>query len=315
MLVLGITCLSTPVGADPADTLDQVTVNAPKWSQRELSHVIIPRFVESHSAPTAAIGQITRWQLGVCPRVEGLKESYNQFVLQRIVAIARKVGAPTADVSRKCPVNIQIMFTPNAQGVLDHIDRHYPYLLGSSRTRHDTTITRPIQSWYTTGTRAMFGTQMPIRNMGGAPATTSSPNVEVPPSSGRVDVVPDAPYGGAAPGGLAGSHLGAGLRSELLYVLVIVDASKLSGVPLEALADYLAMVSLSRMTALDTCNELPSIIDLLSPRCIGRTPPAGLTAADSAFLTALYASALEMRLNVQQGELRDRMMEILQKKP
>jgi hypothetical protein len=114
---------------------------------------------------------------------------------------------------------------------------------------------------------------------------------------------------------MAGSHLGHGLTSELLHSLVIVDARKLEGLPLGAMADYVTMVALTRMTVLNTCNELPSVIDLLSEGCSERPRPAGLTPADSAFLKALYASDLDKNLNIEQGELHDRMMALFSNPP
>jgi hypothetical protein len=136
-----------------------------------------------------------------------------------------------------------------------------------------------------------------------------------PTAPGSAGLVPDPPYSGAAPSGVAGSYLTAGLRSELMHVLIVVDAQKLLGHTLDSLADYITLISLSRITSLDTCNELPSILDLLSSSCGGRTAPTSLTAADTAFLKALYATELDKKLNVEEGEVRDRMMAILLNKP
>lgn len=72
------------------------------------------------------------------------------------------------------------------------------------------------------------------------------------------------------------------------------------------------LVSLSGMTALDTCNELPSSIDLLSPQL----PPSPSPLRSSPpFLVALYASSLEENLDIEQAELRDCMRVILLKRP
>lgn len=38
-----------------------------------------------------------------------------------------------------------------------------------------------------------------------------------------------------------------------------------------------------------------------------------ITAADTAFLQALYSSDLERKLNIEQGEIRDRMVAVLEK--
>jgi hypothetical protein len=292
--------------------VDQITVNAPKWDAHTLEHVLIPHFVRSHSVPTAAIGQITRWRSIICPSVTGLQSGYGEQVERRIVATARSVGAQTAAAGHKCAVNIEIVFTPNPQAVLTDIAAHHPALLGSARAPHDTTFSRSVQSWYVTGTHSVYGWQPPVRGLNSGSAAPEAPS-EIPPAAGRAEVVPDAPYGGVTAHGMAGSHLGRGLASELLHALVIVDARKLQGLPLGAMADYVTMVALTRMTVLNTCNELPSVIDLLSEGCSERARPAGLTPADSAFLKALYASELDMNLNIEEGELHDRMMAIFSK--
>jgi hypothetical protein len=287
---------------------------------RTLEQVIIPHFVRSHSEPTGAINQIARWQIGVCPKATGLKPAFNALIERRIVSMAQSIGAPPSRAGSGCPVNIEVVFSGTPQALLNHIGGHYPYLLGSARRPHDTTFSRPVQSWYTTGTQSIWGYEPPMVgfNQGQGLPSESGSGSETPefaPSAGVAGVVPDGPYGGATQMGLAGSLTGAGLRGELLHVLVIVDAQKLEGLPLNALADYIAMISLTRMTDLDSCNELPSIIDLLAGACSGRERPAALTAADEAFLKALYTASLERNLNIEQGALRDRMLATLRKQP
>ena len=78
----------------------------------------------------------------------------------------------------------------------------------------------------------------------------------------------DPAYGGrVCPSGIAGSYFTKGLTSEFLHVLVIVDTRKVAGDSLRSIADYIAMLALTRMGSLDGCSELPSIIDLLSSGC------------------------------------------------
>jgi len=53
------------------------------------------------------------------------------------------------------------------------------------------------------------------------------------------------------------------------------------------IADYVAMLALSQPGSSGHCQFLPSITDLFA--CPGRAAPGGLTPADAAYLTALYA--------------------------
>jgi len=254
-----------------------------------------------------------------------LKPEFSDAVVQRIKATADSIGARTAAARQKCDVNIEVIFSSNAQAVLDDIDHHHPTLLGSARRSGDTRITRAIQSWYTTGTRQEIppvphplAVTRPPRDASADQKAVQNEHLDhdfAPGLPGTAGVVPDPPYAGAAPIGLAGSYLTAALRSELLQVLVIVDVQKAQGLSMEQLSDYIAMVSLSRITQLDTCNELPSILDLLSVSCSGRPHPTALTSADAAFLKALYATELEKIVNVEQGEVRDRMLATLKSTP
>jgi hypothetical protein len=307
-----------PEPPSEADTpREQVTVTAPKYDAHKLEHEIVPRFVQTHSVPAPAVGQITRWRTRVCPSVTGLKPAFSDLITRRIASTARSIGALTAGSGQKCPVNIEVIFTSTPQALVDNIERQHPYLLGSARKAGDTRFTHAIQAWYLTGTQAISPPQRPVVGLNSANADRAKGDtpVEQAPGTGDAGLVPDAPYAGAAPGGVAGSWLTSGLRSELLHVLVIVDAQSLLATPMEPVADYIALVSLTRVSSRAACNELPSILDLLSESCSGRPRPTALTPADSAFLRALYSTELDMKLNIEEGEVRDRMMSILLNKP
>jgi hypothetical protein len=92
-----------------------------------------------------------------------------------------------------------------------------------------------------------------------------------------------------------------------VHVLIIADSAQMSRYPLRAVADYLALLSLTRMSQLENCAPLPSITDLLANGCV---PPVAteLTAADRAYLKALYSADLEQNLNLERGDVHERMM-------
>jgi len=83
-------------------------------------------------------------------------------------------------------------------------------------------------------------------------------------------------------GGGSGSGTGIGI------VILVVDTTKVVGSPIGALADYLAMLTLSVVQSPGHCDPLPSILDLMSSSCGTREMPTGITAGDLAFLKALY---------------------------
>lgn len=257
--------------------------------RKTLEQVIIPKFVASHSAPAAATGQLARWRLPICPRVTGVEAVYAGYLTQRIIQQAQSVGAPTASTAPPCVPNIEILFTPYPQQQLDGIAHQYPRLLGSGRQRGDTTMSRAIQAWYLTGTR-------------------TDPQRGVSCGSGLA-AVPDPAWGNeTSVCGQAGSRLTHHMHSELLHVLVIVDAGKLTQTHLEATADYIAMIALSRVGSMDACSELPSILDLLAAACAERPRPEAITAADGVFLKSLYRADLGDNLNFEEADIRSQML-------
>jgi hypothetical protein len=285
-----------PAVASGSAPVEEVVVSASKLIDRKtLEHIVLPRFVKSHGTPSERIGQIGRWYAKVCPETVGLQPSYNEYISRRIVEVARGVGAPT-QLAGKCAGDVKIIFSPHPQAQLDYIATKYRVYLGySTRPSELGKFNHAIQAWYVTGTR-------------------SSVFLRAPPKC--ADCVPPGANGLAVDSdnwvmGQAGSYLSNDLRSEFVQVTVIADANALVQYPARTVADYIAMLVLTR-TALNGCNLLPSIIDVLSPDCGARTKPQGITEADSSYLKALYSSNLEMKVNLEQGEMRDQMLKAIE---
>jgi hypothetical protein len=332
LVVSAVLISSLAAAAQPTDPpapqnsgpLSEVVVNASRLPRDQLKRVAI-QFVKSHGAESPAIHQIGRWQVYVCPRVTGLQPAGNAFVSRRVKEVARSVGAP-AEVGKGCPVNVEIVFTAQPQLLLNHIAKAYPALLGSSRSPGDATSRRAIQSWYTTGTRVMSGWTPPAPPIGGSGgsivigAQAVGPNLMMELQEGVDASTPggavagdgariDPAYGGGYAGfGNAASYFTKGFTSEFLQVLVIIDTSKIATDSLSSISDYISMLALTRMDFLDGCSELPSIIDLLSSGCRKRAKPLALTETDTAYLKALYSADLEENLNLERGDMRDRMV-------
>jgi hypothetical protein len=306
---------ASAVAAEPAaqpvpqdkDPLPEVLVIGPKLDQNKLDRVAM-KFVEAHAAVSPAIHQMSRWRVGLCPSVTGLTPGANAFVTGRVEEVARSVGERARGVDQKCEVNVEIVFTSEPQKLVDHIAKAFPVLLGSSRSAGDTAFSRAIQPWDLTGTTSSAGFQPPADPNDAALLAALSDDAQSKSSIANVD--PD--YGsGIQPSGLSGSYFTKGLTSELRHVFVVVDRGKVATHSLRAIADYVAMLSLTRMGSLDTCSELPSIIDLLSSGCGEREKPTSLTDADMAYLKALYSSNREANFNLEQGDMRDRMVKTI----
>ena len=293
---------------------DEVVISAGRFDRRTLDQVTIPRFVRAHAIASAKIDQLARWREDVCPTTQGLQPIYNEMVSRRIVALARDVGAPTQRAGR-CNPNVEIFFSANPQQQLDYLAKSEPGLLGfsSGADAQAVTLSHPIQAWYVTGTRSQATPTartngIPTRDhVAGQTLFVTVPTHDAPQPTAGVQI--DS-QDGLAVGGRAGSRLGAGLVSEFVNVLVVVDSTQVTQYSLNTIADYVGMLALTR-TSLGGCNELPSIIDLLSPDCGTSGRAETITVADSAYLKALYSASLEQRLNISQGEIHDRMLRLI----
>jgi hypothetical protein len=289
--------------------LDEVTVIG-KMDKRTLDRVV-NQFVQSHAKPSPIISQIGRWHDKVCPRVTGLQPNFNEFVERQIKRNARAVGAPAPADGKTCKTNVEVVFTPEPQGLVDHIATHYRPLLGyypKNEAAQATQFTHPVQAWYLTGTRAEGGYQPPAEasgadNSGGPPPFQSELVIDSPSSAGDTGV-------GAGPSGTAGSRLGHELKTEFVHVLIIADSAKVKTYSLQTLSDYVSLLVLTHISTLDSCSSLPSILNLFAGDCA--TTPTEVTITDTTYLKALYSTNLDKNMNIEKGEIRDKMVAAMQ---
>jgi hypothetical protein len=338
-LALGLCALALPQFAAAASTaappdhfdsangpsLPEVTVIG-KMDKHTLDHVI-NQFIESHAEPSPVISQIGRWREEVCPKVTGLQDPYRDFVSNGIIKLARSVGAPARLNPTKCSANIEVVFTPDPQALLAGITQKYRSLLGyypTTEAKQATTFTHPIQAWYVTGSRTLNGFLPPKMGAGRGPPSVGccgEGGLPQPPSAVQpfvvgmqIDSAETAGISGEGmgPTGTAGSRLSHGLRSEFVHVLIIVDAGKVAKYPLQTISDYIALLALTHIASLDNCSQLPSILNIFGKDCAA--PPGALTASDAAYLKSLYGADLDTNLNIEQGDLRQRMLDVISRR-
>ena len=299
-----------------------VTVEAapPKVLKRQAQS-----FVEAYSVGTPKLDLIGRWREPICVKVVNLTPEQAALVKARVEQVARGLGLQVRKPG--CTSNIQIVLTSQPQAFLDKVAKADEYALGfhwRSDLAKAKTVTHPIQGWYKTATQsAHFGHDgLPFANLTSGPVGNPMAGAQAPAGS---DIVNSGSLFGeshasetldiaenGSPSGCAGSLINHCERSVFKNVLVVIDSRAVEGKELGALADYLAMASLSQAKSLDGCNSLPSILDLMAKApCAGRDTPDGLTAADATFLTALYSANPEARAASEQVDIAGRMSEAL----
>ena len=270
-------------------------------------------FVQSYAAPSAKLGQFARWGDPVCVQVLGLIPQQAAIVAARTEGVAKAVGLKVGRPG--CTANIEIAFADQPQSLVDSVAKRTDSILGfhyAPETKALKTVTRPVQAWYKTATRGSGGP-----NAGMAFAIITNSAGEPIPNDGLPGVATDRETadtpGNGTPTGCADNHFSSCLQSVFKNVLVVVDNGRVKGQDLSPVSDYVAMLALSQPRSLDGCAALPSVIDLFAPACPGRDAPDGLTPADAAYLTALYAADPEAKKMAQQSDVANRMARILTK--
>jgi hypothetical protein len=269
-----------------AQPTENVIVNGKRVPDDE-----IRSFVQQRVQATHVLGKVARWEKPICPIATGLDAIHARFVIQRLREIATSVGAPV-NASSSCATNIEIVFTNTPQTVLDEVRQRHKDYLGyfSSNGQADTLskVTRPIQAWYATATIDVRGEPMLDANRPrGLPYCFDPPMCRI---------ITSAPVVASRE-----SHLGDGLRSGLFNVIVVVDRSRLGDRELGALTDYASLLALAQVRAPDTCDGLPTILNLLLPDCQGAAQE--MTASDLGYLHGLYAMNAESNLRVQEDQI------------
>jgi len=273
---------------------------------------MVAKFVKSFIAPTRLTGKIARWESGICPRTVGQQPARAQYVTQRLKDIAATVEAPVND-KEGCTPNIEIVFTTTPQELLDNVREHDADYLGyaeSSAEREKLAlVTRPIQAWYTTQTKDLRGSGS-IDSGRSRGAGTSMSNFTYIPCVGCLGTNP-APIdlGDAKFASVSGNRVADGMRSVLYHVLIVVDPRKLPDYETGRVADYIAMLALTQLNSLDTCQQMPSIVNMLAPAC--ERKPDSISEEDLAYLRGLYKMSSAKSQVVQRNEIADRMNEML----
>jgi hypothetical protein len=269
------------------------------------------KFIVTHGAPTP-IGQLARWGDGVCPETTGVPADVAGYLNGRIRAVATAVRAPVAKGER-CTTNVEIIFTNTPQTVVDTIAKNQGQLLGFYNPGDAKTaraVTRPIQAWYLTATendRHELALDMP-RQVGGNIATAPGSYGHAPGSYLASEASSEAQGGRAQVSGVTGEGCLGGkfsrcMDSVFAHVLIVIDGKALYGRKIGPLIDYVTLLALSAPATFDGCDELPSILDLLSKGCTARVAPEELTAGDLAYLAALYKTQLDTELSFERSDI------------
>jgi hypothetical protein len=289
--------------ARAAPEIPDVTVTTPSPpTDAELAGDGLYQYIVHHATVhyvnTGTMGNLARWRGGrqsICPVTVGLGPGYNAFVTARLRALAAYVGAPVQS-DAQCKTNVQILFTNNPQERMDDVIKWASVYF---RNRYSGGMKdliafkgdHAIQGWYmtTSGGALVLNTDVALVGLNLLPVWPTITPL----------------YNGS---GTLGTRTGGGGGSGIGIVILVVDTTKVVGDTIGTIADYLAMLTLSVVQSPDNCDPLPSILDLMSSSCGAREKPVAITAADLAFLKALYYLNTGLGPSLSRNQIQDNMM-------
>lgn len=261
---------ATAAVAAPDDT---ITVTGKRLTRDEV-RAVARSYVRGVLALPSS-GQYARWKDPICPHVIGLYDAHAALVTNRIREIAREAGARVA--GPRCEVNLDVVFTTDGVSQMQTIARRSSRMMKDMPAPEREALlhgAQPVRWWYVTRVEGMNGHQV----------------------NGESAMLLTAQIEGGGPGFIQNGNgqyldsysstiVGTGARAHFYSAVVLVDANRAKGRTLDAVADYVAMVSLAQLRMDGMTPGEDSVLNLFAD---GEPAAAGLTRSDAAFLKALY---------------------------
>ncbi len=255
--------LQPAAGAPPESSTDEPVVSGvvvtgrPQMTEQEA----IAAFVEDVAA-TSGNGRIARWDRKICPGVVGLKADYSQYLVDRIARWALEIGLEVGEPG--CKANVLIFFTKDSAKFTKEAIRDYP----DAFARYDLAMT--------SGRRALQrfeDTDAPVRWWHVTHRVTADGEKYDQGASITVRAV---------------GRLRSNTRTDFDRAFVVVDPDRVGQIRFEALADYLAFVSLAQIDPEAEPSSASSVLSLFADKEAGREPPERMTNWDIAYLKGVY---------------------------
>lgn len=277
-----------PTGAAPTAVDEEVVVRGRRLEEIEADlRIYIQDFLEEVTAPVRTRGY-ARWHRAVCVGVHNLENARAQYVVDRISKLAIDVGLEPGEPG--CAPQVNILFTTDAKEMASQMVETQPRVfrpaggfagadLGLRALDDFVQSDKAVRWWHVS---------LPVDARTGAPA------IELPEARlcGQAFCPPQVSVAGP-------SRIHEGTRDDLQYVIIIVDATKLTGTTWQQLADYLAVVSLAQIDPQADPSAFDSILNLFT----NPSAYSGLTDWDRTYVQALYALDQERKPSAQRNQM------------
>jgi hypothetical protein len=282
LLSVALAVASTP--ADP-----EIRVNAERLTEHQVETKA--RAFVRDVLPDASFGQYARWTKPVCPKVTGIADVYAAIVEARVREAATTAGVPLARSG--CSTNLSIVFSEDARVTAGVIARGKPKLVAKlNGLQRDQLLNTalPVRWWHIS--EPTDGSGVPARL---ATVLTTTQSVNGQSLAETLPMGPDTIMTGSYNSSLIDTNLKVGVTTAV----VLVDIPLATGKPLDAVADYVALVALAPARLPPEQPDVPSIVGLFG----NDSGPKALTEWDKAYLAALYRIQLNRSASLQRGQL------------
>jgi hypothetical protein len=282
---------ASSAAAAPSDTatsqvIDEVVVRGRRLEDIEADlRIHIRGFIGEVVATPPGRG-FARWYRKVCVGVHNLENSAAQYIVDSISSLALDVGLEPGEPG--CAPQVNIVFATNAKETASGMVESDPRLFMRVAGYAGMDLGRVALEEFAESEKAVrwWHVSLPVDARTGAPA------IELDRNCGRSFCPPTVNVAGP-------SRLHNGTRDDLMYVVIVVDATKIKGTTWQQLADYLAVVALCQIDPETNPSAFDSILNLF-------TNPAaysGLTDWDRSYVRALYEFDQERIASLQENEI------------
>lgn len=253
--------LALPAAAKPVD--EEIAVTAERLN-RGTVRAEAAKFLRQAMADTRN-GQNARWTAPLCISSIGVTEAVGRIFEQRVGEVARHVGLDLAKPG--CAPNLVLAFTPDALALVKAVRKRDPRAvegLSADERRRLMTPGLPVRWWHYSRPESSDGRQFAPAGFGAG-----------------AGIAGDASYNNYA----RASRIDEPTRVAMTGAVVVVEIGRIGAVSVPALADYLALVSLTRLRMDPANRPRPSILQLFDP---GGGVLAGFSPQDELFIESLY---------------------------
>lgn len=284
-LLITASCASAPLTAqeEPSDIVvtAQMTADEIGKASHEMARTLT-------SVPVS--DQVPRWATPVCARVDGLASSLSSRVAETIKSIGTAAKVKLAKSG--CNPNAFVIFTNKSSELASEVADRLPLA--------DDRGSRVERAAFTAATGPLrWETRVSIHDADNGPMTTTSAAL-------MSNTDPYLAYNVPISDATHSSFIRKQTKAAIDGMTVIVDANAATGMELDQLAEYIAMVMFARPPMSASFERHSSILNLAKHQPPGSNP-LRLTDWDRAYLAALYAAPLDRSASATRSIIAKRM--------